>query len=601
MCGIAGVIHPEPEPERLHSVLPYLQAALRHRGPDDTGSYVSPDGRCGFAHARLAILDLSPAGHQPMFSRDGRYAMVFNGEIYNFRALAQRLEAEGHRLVSQSDTEVVLLLYQLLGPACVNEFGGMFALAIWDLQERTCFLARDALGIKPLYYAHRGDGALAFASELRALLTTGIVAKRLDASGLMGYFMRGSVAEPRTLIEGAHCLEAGHWMLWKDGKVRSERFWTLPIGRGGADDPIPAGEDIAFVRRALLDSVEHHFVSDVPVGLFLSGGIDSTALVALARAQGRENLRTYSISFDEAEFNEGESAQRTADHFRTRHEDFRLTGTAARELFQQFLMRLDQPSVDGFNTYAISKVAHEHGAKVVLSGLGGDEIFGSFPSFSGIPRMLELARKLGGFRNLAGECLRHWPGHPRFRRVGDFLTGPVSLERAMTSYRGIYTEAEAATLTAHYLDGRRDLPPLTGRVAVGGEVPRAGLKDAISALEITGYMRNQLLRDSDVASMAWGLELRVPLVDRFLYEALARVSPERRLRPGKAMLLEAVPEIPEWVAHGAKRGFSFPFERWLEHDWKGLFGENVTDVAGVHPRTWYQRWCIYVFRRWWEM
>ncbi len=602
MCGIGGLLHPTNATATLQPLLPHLQAALQHRGPDDTGTFISGDGQAGFVHARLAVIDLSAAGHQPMFALDGRYTLIFNGEIYNYRALARELEAQGVMLRTQSDTEVVVLLYHLLGPDCVKRFQGMFAFAIWDGVEKTCFMARDPLGIKPFYYAHRADGVLAFASELRALLATGIVPKQLDADGLLSFFLHGSVAEPRTLVAGALCLEAGHWMLWRAGRLRTECFWKVPFAEDQAAEVIGANADVAYVRQSLLETMDRHFVADVPVGLFLSGGIDSTALVALARAQGRENLRTYSLSFDEAEFNEGESARRTAEHFGTQHTDYRLTGREARDLFQKFLQQLDQPSVDGFNTYAISKVAREAGAKVVLSGLGGDELFGSYPSFQRVPRMLQTASLLGPARPLVAAGLRAWPGHPRFARLGDFLAGTPTVGRAVSACRGIYSQAEALALTAHFLAGAA-APALPNKAASNG-VPRqddARVRASVGTHEVTHYMRNQLLRDSDVASMAWGLELRVPLVDSKFYEDLAGILPARRLRPGKTMLLDAVPEIPDWIAGGAKRGFSFPFARWLDEDWKGVFGDDGGPIAGVRLKTWYQRWSLFVFRRWWEM
>lgn len=602
MCGIAGILHAAPQPEGLRAALPHVLGAIRHRGPDDEGHYYSADGCVGLTHCRLSIQDLSAAGHQPMFACDDRYVIVYNGEIFNVRELTAEVRAAGLEPKSTSDTEIVLLLHHLHGPDFLRRLRGMYALALWDQRERTCLLARDPLGIKPLYYAQRADGSLGFASEMRALLATGIVSRRLDPEGLLGYFRRGSVPEPHTLIQGARCLEAGTWMRWRDGRIEQRQtYWRLPFGHDAqsALSPISPAEDAAFVRQQLLDSVEHHFVSDVPVGLFLSGGLDSTALVALAKVQGRENLDTYSISFDETEYNEGESAARTARHFGTRHVDHRLTAAEARALFDRFLERIDQPSIDGFNTFAISKIARDAGKKVVLSGLGGDEVFGSYPSFERIPRMLETARRLGPLAALAGRLMEFWPGHPRIRRLGTFLRDDPSVTGAMNAYRGIFTDAEARRLTEYFLEGSPAPSPSTVPIRLPQE--EAAIRDTVSALEITQYMRNQLLRDSDVASMAWGLELRVPLVDSVLYEQLARVSPSRRLRSGKAMLLEAVPEIPAWVAQGAKRGFSFPFERWLQTDWKGALNIPNRLPDGIQLTTWYQKWSIFVFRRWWEM
>ncbi len=598
MCGIAGFISNVNESERLATLLPRLQQAIAHRGPDDRGIHVSSDGRAGLVNTRLAILDLSAAGHQPMLTADGRYAIVYNGEIYNFRALANSLAARGVALRSHSDTEVILALYRLLGVECVRELRGMFAFAIWDDVEKTCFLARDPLGIKPLYYQAKPDGPLAFASELRALRDSGLTGDELDPEALAAYFRQGSVPEPLTLLRGVRTLEAGQWLRWRDGKIETQAFWTLPIaGHQASTEPLTPNDDVAAVRAALLDSLEHHFVSDVPVGLFLSGGIDSTALLALARTQGHDALSTYSLSFDDALFNEGDLARRTAEHFGSRHIDHRLNGPEAKRLFTDFLNRLDQPSVDGFNTFAISRVAREHGAKVVLSGLGSDELFGGYPSFARAPALLQSAHYPAPLRRLAGAVLTHWPGHPRMRRLGDYLTGDPTLDAAMGAIRGIFSRAEANALVKHFIPDAAMPSPLD--ISPAQDIS-ADPRDAVSAHELSHYMRNQLLRDSDVASMAWGLELRVPFVDSRLIETLARIPAERRLRPQKAMLVEAVPEIPEWIANAPKRGFTLPFEQWLREDWSDLFAEASQSPAGVRANHWYQRWTLFVFQHWLE-
>lgn len=599
MCGIAGFItHPAPLPNRKEA-LAALERSLHHRGPDDQGTYISPDGRCGLTNARLAILDLSAAGHQPMRSADGRRVIVFNGEIYNFLELRRELEAAGAVFRSRSDTEVVLQLYERHGPACVERLRGMFALAVWDEWEGSCFMARDPLGIKPLYYYHDPDeGLLAFASELRALLVSGLAPKRLDPQGLYGYFRSGSVPEPLTMIAGVRCLEPGTRMRWQAGRITRDRFWSLhfaPGGTGSGGD----GNTAPTVRAALLDSVEHHFVSDVDVGLFLSGGIDSTAVLALARVNGRGNIRTFSIGFDDdAAADESGIARRTARHFDAQHAEWRLNRKTGRALFDEFLPHVDQPSVDGFNTFAVSRFAREQGIKVALSGLGGDELFGGYPSFRQLPRMVGWSRKLGPLRGLTGAALTAFAPRAPLRRLGDFLRHPPTLANAYAAYRGIHTDAEARALVACFADadGCADAAP------GGGErVDYPTEADEICALELRRYMSNQLLRDSDVMSMANGLELRVPLVDRQVVETLARIPAKQRLLAGKGLLLRAVPEVPDWVTGQPKRGFLFPFETWMAGDW----GASPTPPAdgnerGQKPRAWYQKWSVFVFTHWWR-
>jgi asparagine synthase (glutamine-hydrolysing) len=589
MCGIAGILKTDAKAVELTGPLERMQSALRHRGPDDRGLFISKSGGAGLAHTRLSILDLSPAGHQPMTTPDGRFTIVFNGEIYNFQKFRDRLAKDGVVFRSHSDTEVLLHLYERKGAACVDGLRGMFAFAVWDDVEQSCFLARDPLGIKPLYYAH-SPARLVFASELRAVLASGLVEKRLNPSGLFGYFQTGTVPEPETLVCDVRCLEAGATLFWKAGELTRRQYWSLEFSSEGDGDDAVSG-----VREALLDSVRHHFVSDVPVGVFLSGGIDSTAIVALSRAVGQQDLRTFSISFDDPKFDEGDVSRRTSERFATRHADWRLQPAAGKKLFDEFLACLDQPSIDGFNTFTVSRFAHDQGMKVVLSGLGGDELFGGYPSFHQLPRMVRWSRGLGmmpPLRSLAGKILGG-NRRPQWRRLGSFLCQPPTLFEAYRTYRGVYSRAEGRTLAAHYAQVE---PPAVGESILRPAGQRTA-EDEVSALELQLYMRNQLLRDSDVMSMAWGLELRVPFVDVALLENVARVPASLRLRAGKKMLLEAVPEVPDWVWNRPKRGFLFPFEQWLAGDWKELF-DSAVKRSPIRAQTWDQKWSLFVFERW---
>jgi asparagine synthase (glutamine-hydrolysing) len=344
----------------------------------------------------------------------------------------------------------------------------------------------------------------------------------------------------------------------------------------------------------LLDSIDKHFVSDVPVGLFLSGGIDSTALLALATEGGRKNLQTFSVGSDDPEVSESDVAARSAGHFQTTHSVMELDGATARGYFDEFLRHMDQPSVDGFNTYTVSKFARSHGMKVVLSGLGGDELFGGYASFSQVPKMVELSRKAGRvrpLRSVAGRMISGIARSGRWSRLGEFLTQTPSTAAAYGAFRGIFTIAEATALAK----------AAAGAAAIKEVMPlpaEAGMctADEISALEITTYMRNQLLRDSDVMSMANSLELRVPFVDRDFVDTVTRLPASARIRPGKQLLLDAVPEIPAWVAQAPKRGFRFPFEKWITNDWTA--GSRLATDAGVRPTSWYQQWTIFVFEEW---
>jgi asparagine synthase (glutamine-hydrolysing) len=596
MCGIAGYFSEEPSTigsASLRDRLASMQAALRHRGPDDAGLWVN--GGTGLAHTRLAILDLSSAGHQPMQTPDGRLTIVFNGEIYNFRNLRREMEQRGTAFATGTDTEVILRLYEQCGPGCVHRLHGMFAFAIWDGQERCGFLARDPFGIKPLYYGECG-GHLVFASELRAMIASGAVSGRLDPSSVRGYFETGSVPEPRTLVQGVSMLPAGHTLTWSQGRSHIERYWQIEFPKPEGFD---AGEAVQVARGALEDTIRAHLVSDVPVGIFLSGGIDSTAILALARAAGGQSggLRTFSVAVDDAALDEGAAAEATARHFGTRHTSLQLDASAAARAFPQYLDAVDVPSIDGFNTWIVSALARRAGMKVVLSGLGGDELLGGYPSFSQVPWLARIARRMrwaGPLASGAGLLVERNTANSRWQRFGGFLAGTPSLSRAYGAYRGVFSPHAAQRLAAHFC-GVQDgsvTPPEDDQEPLPDD-PR----NAISYLEMSRYMRNQLLRDSDVMSMAHGLELRVPLVDRDLFQSLRRVAPEIRFRPGKRLILEAVPEIPEAIARAPKRGFRFPFQKWLSAE----LGQDINQTACALPvpaREWYQRWSVFMFCRW---
>ena len=589
MCGIAGILSQNPLPDAERAALPSMLAALRHRGPDDSGRFLSPGRQAALAHARLSILDLSPAGHQPMVSPDGRFVIVFNGEIYNFGELRGPLQERGVVFRSNSDTEVVLRAYEAYGAECVAKLRGMFAFALWDERERTCLLARDPFGIKPLYLAESG-GRLIFASEVRALLASGLVARDLDPQGLHGYFRTGSVPEPLTLLKDVRSLAAGHAAIWRAGRLETRRFWQLRFTPQAIAEPAA----VSVTRAALLDSVAHHFISDVPVGVFLSGGIDSTALVGLARAVGRQDLHTYSISFPGSPGDEGALARRTAAHFGTTHHEWQLDGGTGKELFGQFLKVMDQPSIDGLNSFTVSKFAREQGMKVVLSGLGGDELFGGYKSFREVPRLAAWNRRLRGagpvrfgVRALLGRA-----GKPPLRRLGEMFGQPARLDTAYAALRGTFTSAEASVLTRHYT-GEDVVENFSDAELPADPTP----EDSVSRLELTRYMRNQLLRDGDVMSMAHGLELRVPFLDLPLMNTLSHIPAAIRLQKGKRLLLQAVPEVPDWIANQPKRGFLFPFERWLGTEWHEVF-TALDRTCPVPTQTWYRKWAVFVFERW---
>ncbi|MBD2385319.1 asparagine synthase (glutamine-hydrolyzing) [Cylindrospermum sp. FACHB-282] len=598
MCGIAGVLTTREIKNNLEPLILRMQTALQHRGPDDQGIYISPNKQVAFAHTRLSIIDLSTAGHQPMSTPDGRYWITFNGEIYNFQELRNSLESQGEQFYSHTDTEVILKLYQRQGAECVNNLRGMFAFAIWDNQKQTCFIARDPLGIKPLYYWQSGS-TLVFASEIRAILASKLPTIALNPQGLYGYLLSGTVPEPDTLIEGIRCLEAGHWLHWQADKLTQQQYWKINF----TNETISLTEAKVKVRNALIDSIKNHFISDVPVGIFLSGGIDSSSVVALARQTQKGDLRTYSIAFEENEWNEGALAQRIAKEFDTHHTEYQVTASLGRELLPQFLASIDQPSIDGFNTFCVSQVAHKDGTKVVLSGLGGDEIFGGYKTFQQIPKMLRWGQQLQKIKPIStslGRSLASWGKSPRLKRLGDFLQQKPTTVGAYRSFRGIFSQREAAKITQHYCKDSWTQPP----IGEGGILQDINLttnlptlEDEVSVLELTCYMRNQLLRDSDVMSMANGLELRVPLVDRVLLEAIASIPSAMRLAPSKQLLIQAVSELPSWLLDRPKRGFFFPFQQWIDQEWSDYFPSHELS-KDIDLKLWYRRWSLAILDHW---
>lgn len=571
MCGINGIVRLSPTAAPLdRDELVRTRDYMASRGPDGEGAWFSPDGRVGLGHRRLAILDLSPAGAQPMASADGRYRLVYNGELYNFRELRRELAGQGAAFRSESDSEVLLALYARDGAAMLRRLRGMYAFALWDAAEGTLLLARDPFGVKPLYYALDG-GVLRFASQVRALLAGGALGGGLDLAAVAGFLTWGSVPEPRTLHPKVRALPAGHYLVARDGELEApRRHYTQEPAPPEAERGRRVGD--AGLPEALRDAVEAHLVSDVPVAVFLSAGLDSAMIAALAARVLPEPPTTLTARFDSlvgSPADEGPQAAQIAAALGTRHVERRFGRDELRSLWPGALAAMDQPSIDGFNTYLVSRMAHEAGFKVVLSGLGGDELFGSYPSFRDVPRAVRvarLARRLpgvpGAWSRLAPSLL---PGRPKAAgvlRYGDSVAGAYLLRRALF----LPEELPALMGREAASEARRGYDPLTDLAAALGEPSPAGVGAsgvdpwlAVHQLETTRYMRNQLLRDADWAAMASSVELRVPLVDARLRQSVARHRFEPARSAGKAAVVrEVAPELPAEVFGRRKTGFYVP-------------------------------------------
>ena len=596
-----------------------MNTALRHRGPDDSGIITCGDVVLG--NTRLAVIDTSHAGHQPMNDPATGNWITYNGETYNFKQLRAELDAGGaNSWQSTSDTEVVLRGFRQWGVDVFRRLRGMFALAIWDEQTRQLLLARDPLGIKPLYY-YRKDNLFVFASELRALLASGLVPRKLSGEGVASYLATGSVEAPLTIVEDVEQLLPGQYLTVQ---VRTEGKLDVEIAGYGSEASRGEGlrsraEAVARLRSELEESVRLHLVSDVPLGVFLSGGTDSSALVALTSRLTGTPPRTFSVVFDEAQYSEATHARAVATKFRTDHSEIHLNEDQLLEMLPQALASLDQPTMDGINTFVVSKAVKQAGVTVALSGLGGDELFAGYPSF-------RRALQVESMSPIAKRFLRAASGFGKFALNG-------STQRSKF-WQLAASDCEPADV---YLITRQLFAPdrvrrLTGRGAKASQIYLESSGDVvnqISALELRGYMTNTLLRDTDAMSMAHSLEVRVPLVDVKLVEFALSLRGKWKAGNGtngvaKPLLADAVADLlPRDLLARPKMGFTLPFEKWMQGRLRDEIGSVLeSDVqirqAGLaaanrvkdlwrkflqKPRSigWSRPWSLYVLARWCEI
>ncbi len=596
MCGIAGIYAYSPRsPAVDQGELLRIRDAMQARGPDAADLWISGDQRLGFAHRRLAIIDLSPGGIQPMHDPHSGNWIVFNGEIYNHHALRAELLRDGIATRSLSDTEVLLKLYAQKGPAMLSQLRGMFAMAIWDERKQHLFLARDVYGIKPLYIADDGH-SLRFASQVKALLQ-GKVDSRPEPAGHAGFLLWGSVPEPYTLYRGIRAFPPGHWMtVGHEHSSRPVQFDSLSqrivkLPSASAQDSTEALHQIAAAVR---DSVAAHMVADVPVGVFLSAGLDSTMLAACAAKQGE--LRSVTLGFDEytnTEYDEAKLASVVAGHLGAQHTLHRIAAADFANDRAHMLQAMDQPSIDGINTWFVAKAAAQQGLKVALSGIGGDELFGSYPSFSQVPKLFNAMQRFNAMPRLSRTVRRGLSSvsgllpSPKYAGVleyGGTLGGAYLLRRAL------HMPWEIATLMDPDMaaEGLQRLDTLLALAECKQGIESERL--AITALESQWFMRNQLLRDADWAGMAHSLEIRVPFVDTQLLDRFIEI-PSLSPSQEKAMIARTVaPELPEAILNRPKTGFSVPIHQWLNpqahhsvnshREWAGMLYQSFTQGPG---------------------
>jgi asparagine synthase (glutamine-hydrolysing) len=600
MCGINGIFayhsasSPPDEPELLAT-----RDAMRARGPDGAGSWWSRDRHCGLGHRRLSIIDLSDRASQPMTSDNGRLVIVFNGEIYNSPQLRLELEAEGAHFRTTSDTEALLHLYTRYGADMVHRLRGMFAFAIWDEERRGLFLARDPYGIKPLYTANDG-WTFRFASQVKALLAGGQVSRDPEPAGMVGFYLFGSVPEPFTLYREIRALAAGHTQ-WVDaaGPREPKPFSSLAeVVAKGAAHPLPAAELPERVRAGVLDSVRAHLLADVEVGIFLSAGVDSGAMLGLMRDAGQREIRAITLAFDE--FNgtsedEAPEAARVCAIYGACHIVRRLKAQEFFEDLPTILEAMDQPSIDGVNTWFIAKAAKEAGLKVVLSGLGGDELLGGYASFGDLPRWRRRFGPLAAVPGL-GFLFRKFihAVAPSLSLARPKILGLFELSGSWAGTyllrRGLFLPHELPMVVDPEIarEGLRRLKPLKRLAATLMPDPRTD-GGRVCVLESANYMRNQLLRDADWAGMAHSIEIRVPLVDFTLLATLAPAIACLKEGVGKAALGYApTTPLPAAALIRAKTGFSVPTGVWMSMAAGEVVGTsaNLPQNKGLISRRW---------------
>lgn len=632
MCGIFGIVaHRAQVPE---GVLERGTRSLAHRGPDDSGTILlrgtAPEAEIGLGNRRLAILDLSPLAHQPMQDSETGNWIVYNGEIYNFREIRGELERAGASFVSRSDTEVVLKAYARWGEQCLTRFRGMFAFALWDATRHRLLVARDPMGIKPLYYAQAGAYFI-FASEVRTLLGTGLLPRRIDLAGLTNYLTFGSAYDPLTLIEGIRSLPPGHTLTWEQGTVRESAYWDLvdePTSTEAVSSCANADLSAEQIKPIVEDAVRSQLVSDVPVGVFLSGGIDSSALVSIL-SRGGVTPSTFSIVFREADFSEAQHSRAVAAKFHTDHHEINVSQADVLAAIPGALQAMDLPSMDGINTYFVSRETRNAGVKVALSGLGGDEVFAGYSTFRTVPRMERFSHVLQffpqGMRGVLGSAFKAIvPANDQNRKLASLARDNGRLLHPYFLSRMLFTPDQRELLLRNRSTSVQEFAAASQR----DRLLRARSLDPInrvSYLESRCYMLNTLLRDSDFMSMSQGLELRVPLIDHQLARTVMEIPGKRKLNSTpKKLLVEALEgSLPEEIVYRPKRGFTLPFEHWMRQEMRSeiesglnakridggplgglVSGNEVQRIWQSFQReqvSWSRPWALYVLQRWCEL
>jgi asparagine synthase (glutamine-hydrolysing) len=577
MCGINGVIG-ERDQEQAGRWVDAMNAAMPHRGPDAEGRWIAPS--VAFGHRRLSIIDTSEAGTQPFFSHDRKLVLVFNGEVYNYLELRNELSSR-HEFRTATDTEVILTAYREWGIDAIHRFVGMFAFALWDAEAQRGYIVRDRLGIKPVYTA-AVNGNLFFASEIRSLLATGEIVRRIDRSALADYLRYQTVHAPSTIVEGVSMLEAGHYLEFGDGVEKRVKYWDA-ASQAAQHHPGSPDEIHQEIARLLHSSVELRMRADVPFGAFLSGGIDSSIVVGLMAGVSTQPVNTFSVTFDEKQWDESPYSSMIARRFNTRHHPIPLRASDFLNELPDALAAMDHPSGDGPNTYVVSGVTRREGVKMALSGLGGDEVFAGYPVFTRMKK-LEANRWISKtprmLRTLSARALSAMKPSVAAEKISAMLAeDELDFVHSYPYSRRVLLDDRIRMLLSY------DLPQHNAVLDIARHAASAGLPllSRVSLAEMNSYMQHVLLRDADQMSMAHSLEVRVPFLDHRLVEYVLSVGDDMKYpHTPKKLLTDSVGDlIPREIIDRPKMGFTFPWALWMKGELRPLCVENLNYLGAM--------------------
>lgn len=584
MCGITGIVGFQENNSNYLSAIKKMNGAIAHRGPNSEGIW--NDECCFFGHRRLSIIDLSASGNQPFLSQDNRYIMVYNGELYNYKELKLELQRAEHGsknlpyiFRTNTDTEVILASYLRWGIDCVKRFNGMFAFAIWDALEKKIIIARDRLGVKPLYYQFKNN-VLLFASEIRALIHSGLIEKKINLKSVAEYIQYTTVHAPNTIIQDVFTLMPGHILEFNNQHLSFSisQYWNINDFAKTKGD-LSYKETCSKVNELLMASVERRLLADVPFGAFLSGGIDSSAIVGLMSKVSSEKVQTFNVSFDEGEFSESKYAKQIAEKFNTEHHEIKLTPNDFLKQLPEALAAIDHPSGDGPNSYIVSKATKNAGITMALSGLGGDELFAGYDIFK---RYYELEKKgwlnLVPAKGLAGKLLAAKKKSVQGDKTAEILAlDSINGFNAYPINRKLFNQKDYNSLVKEHYNTDNFIK----NVIKNSETDKQHILSRVSLFEMQTYMQNILLRDADQMSMAAALEVRVPFLDYQLVEFALSVKDEYKYpHTQKKLLVDSLGDLlPDNIVNRPKMGFVLPWKDWLKEDLKDFCEENIVQFS----------------------